>query len=275
MIYAQHDYVPIPSSEGANAEFWERHWEGRVGIETDLSDHAAFATVREILARPGLALEAGCGTGQWVRWFDRLGHTTIGIDFAETGLRVARRADPSLRLGRADFTRLPFESATFDYVYSDGAVEHDVRGPDRALREFHRVLKPTGTLMCSVPCLNSMRCAAYPLLVMRDWLKRRALLRALWRKVEPFEFYQYVYSPGAYRRILERCGFRVLELRPYLEMPRPAWMSRVARRIRRFVPFFDMHMMMAICRRADAQRPARMRTPDPHDCSNQPAECVG
>ena len=250
MIWAQHDYVPLQAAEGADSEFWTRHWEGRSGLPTDLSDHPAYGTVRHVLARPGLTLEAGCGTGQWVRWFDKLGHTTIGIDFAQSGLSVGLRADPALRLARADFTRLPFGTASFDYVYSDGAVEHDVRGPEQALGEFRRVLKPSGTLMCSVPCLNVERHLKYPLLVARDWLKRRAVLRSLWGKTEPFEFYQYVYSPGAYRRILEKSGFQVVELRPYLEMPRAAWTRGAARRLRRAIPFLDLHMMMAICRPA-------------------------
>jgi ubiquinone/menaquinone biosynthesis C-methylase UbiE len=110
-------------------------------------------------------LEAGCGTGQWVQFLGKLGHDVVGVDYAPSGLEVGRAHNPNLNLMQADYRNLPFGDESFDYIVSFGAVEHDINGPEDALREFRRVINPNGKLMCSVPCLNFYRTLGYSWLV--------------------------------------------------------------------------------------------------------------
>lgn len=253
MKYTQFDYHPTPPNglDGRQqmAAWWSSHWDGRVDMTRDLHYEPLWPTIEDVVGPPGRLLEAGCGPGQWVQFFDKLGHTTIGVDYASTALLAGKHTNTALRLLVADLRRLPFGNESFDYIYSNGAVEHDIAGPEAALREFHRLLSPSGWLMCSVPCLNIERRLLLGWLVARNWLKRRPWLRRLARKTEPFEFYQYVYSPGTYLSILQRCGFEVQALRPYGFPIGSSMRSALARIVGVFSDFYNPHMMMAICRK--------------------------
>jgi SAM-dependent methyltransferase len=249
--YAQFDYHPIPTGPATDPlqDWWAQHWEGRSGFREDLSDEPLWPTIRDSLREPGRVLEAGCGYGQWVAFLERLGHDVVGIDYVTSGLRAGKAADATLRLMRADFRALPFADATFDTVVSFGAIEHDVGGPDAALREFFRVLSPSGRLLCSVPCLNAERLATLPWAVVRDWLKCRPVLRRLAGKEEPFEFYEYYFTPRTYRASLERAGFAVDDMRTYGISTANTVALRVGAPLSRRFRFYNPHMMMAVCHR--------------------------
>ena len=93
-----------------------------------------------------------------------------------------------------------------------------------------------------------------PWTVVRDCLKRNSLLRRLAGKRDPFEFYQYVYTPAAYRRILKACGFNVLSLRPYGGPP-PGWVERFLSKLDpQHAAFYSAHMTMAIAQPACWER---------------------
>ena len=249
MRYAEYDYQEAGGSgkDSHMDSFWDAHWHGREGLKQDLSDEPVWPTIRDTLRIPGRVLEAGCGTGQWVQFLGKFGHDVVGVDCALGGLEVGRRHNPALNLVQADFKNLPFDDESFDYIVSLGAIEHDVGGPEEALREFRRVLKPDGRLMCSVPCLNLYRTIGYPWLMTRKWLKRRKVLRRLWGKKAPFVFYQYVWSPGEYKAILDRCGWKVLELRGYGTVLPSLQSKSFDSSAREINLLSSAHMMMAIC----------------------------
>ncbi|UCD49728.1 MAG: methyltransferase domain-containing protein [Phycisphaerales bacterium] len=252
MRFTEYDYQDEHGVDGVAAMdgVWDAHWRGREGLKEDLSDEPLWATIRDELDRPGRLLEAGCGTGQWVQFLGTLGHDVVGVDYAASGLEVGRAHNANLELVQADFRQLPFDDETFDYIVSFGAVEHDVNGPEGALQEFRRVLRPDGKLMCSVPCLNLYRKLALPLLVAQRWLKCRKTVRRLWGKTAPFAFHQYVWSPEEYTAVLARCGFRVRHVRGYGNGIRSPLARYCDRALGRIVPLSSVHMMMAICERS-------------------------
>ena len=262
MRYASFDYHPaVADASGDQMQaWWGSHWTGQERIDRDLTREPLWPTIADVLAEPGLLLEAGCGYGQWVHFLEKRGHTVVGLDYAGSGLAGARRHNPALRLMQADFRRLPFPSNTFDYVVSLGAIEHDGGGPEAALGEFHRALKPSGRLMCSVPCLNVERVMQLPWFVVRDWLKQRPLLRRLKGKRDPFEFYEFLFTPATYTRILEDAGFVVEAMRTYGISTRSQALRRVANGMNKVVPFYNPHMMMAICRKSPAGQPPAARS---------------
>jgi len=251
MRFAEYDYQAFEESATSFdlSNVWNNHWHGRKGLKADLSDEPLWPTIKDHLTNPGRLLEAGCGTGQWVQFLGKLGHDVVGIDYAAGGLEVGRAHNPDLNLIQADIRNLPFEDESFDYIVSFGTIEHDINGPEDALIEFRRVLKPSGKLMCSVPCLNFYRTVGYPWLVVRKWLKCQKLLRHLLGKKVPFVFWEYIWSPGEYKRILKEYGLELIEMRGYGNILK----SRQARfcdlAINRMYYLSSAHMMMAICRK--------------------------
>ena len=253
MKYKQYDYLTYekPAIDGEMASWWSNHWGNRVELKTNLRDEPLWATIEDIVQIPGFLLEAGCGPGQWVQFFNSLGHTTIGLDYAEKTLITSKSVNPTLRLLAGDLRYLPFPDNCFDYIYCNGAIEHDEKGPETSLKEFHRVLKPSGWLMCSVPCLNVERTLAIGLMMARDWLKRQEFIRRIAGKKIPFVFYQYVFSQALYKLHLTRAGFNVLFLRPYGHR-KNSWIRKTLFMISKDISdFYCPHMMMAICRKED------------------------
>lgn len=99
-------------------------------------------------------LDAGCGTGRSVDLLlDRIGPSgrLTALDISEENLAWARShrgQGAAIDWVLGDIRRLPFEDASFDWVWcSDtlwpGAV---IRDPAQILAEFRRVLKPGGTV---------------------------------------------------------------------------------------------------------------------------------
>ena len=248
MIYKQYDYS-VPEKDMQKK--WNRHWEGRSGWDPDHTKNALWHTIEDIIARPGLTLEAGCGSGKWVYYFNKLGHHAIGVDYAWTALNVAKTTDPTLQVSRVNCCEMPFSSDLFDYVFANGTIEHDIAGPDCMLKEFYRVLKPGGWLMSSVPCLNTERLIMYWWLVTRDWLKRRKTLRRIAGKTDPYLFYQYVFTPNTYRKFLQAIGFTVKCLRPYGEESGLPLIELLRPMLRDRFPFYSSHMVMGICQKPE------------------------
>ena len=88
-------------------------------------------------------LEVGCGTGLLLDRIASLADTARGIDISEGMLRKARRRGLDVVQGCA--TELPFETASFDVVYSFKVLAH-VQDIEQAVAECCRVTRPGGRL---------------------------------------------------------------------------------------------------------------------------------
>jgi len=94
-------------------------------------------------------LDAGCGTG----WFSRravdLGADVFSLDIGQELLRKVREKCAT-RLIAADACALPFPDSVFYIVVASESIEHTL-DPKKALLELHRVLRPGGALVVTVP----------------------------------------------------------------------------------------------------------------------------
>ncbi|XEQ93991.1 2-methoxy-6-polyprenyl-1,4-benzoquinol methylase, mitochondrial [Sporomusa carbonis] len=103
-------------------------------------------------------LDLGCGTGNYTLELARYGCVTTGIDLSAGMLAAAKsKADAAnckIDWIEADFLKLPFASATFDFVLSVTAFEF-VADPRAALLEAMRVLKPGGRVVIGVLARDS------------------------------------------------------------------------------------------------------------------------
>ena len=81
---------------------------------------------------------------------------------------------------------LPFQDQAFDSVFCSQVLEH-VPSPEKVLQEFHRCLKPGGTLVISVPHLAYLH-------------------------NEPHDYFRY--TKHGLRAVLERNSFDVIDIQP-------------------------------------------------------------
>ena len=88
-------------------------------------------------------LEVGCGTGLLLHRVASVARKARGIDISPGMLEQARRRGLDVVEGCA--TELPFESASFDVVYSFKVLAH-VEEIEQALAECSRVVRPGGQL---------------------------------------------------------------------------------------------------------------------------------
>ncbi len=108
-------------------------------------------------AHPEKILDAGCGRGFYVHAVSHFPFVkeVQGIDVNEEYLTIAKKylTDPKITVQKASIYELPFPDKYFDVVISSEVMEH-LSDDSAALKEIKRVLKPTGTLLISVPNLH-------------------------------------------------------------------------------------------------------------------------
>jgi ubiquinone/menaquinone biosynthesis C-methylase UbiE len=130
----------------------------------------------------GDGLEIGAGTGYFTLNLAQAGviERPTATDISPGMLKALSENASSLglkvRTSPAEAEELPFEDGSFDLVFGH-AVLHHIPGLGRAFSEFHRVLRPGGTLaFCGEPSRYGDLMAAIP--------KRSALLAApVWRRL--------------------------------------------------------------------------------------------
>jgi 2-polyprenyl-3-methyl-5-hydroxy-6-metoxy-1,4-benzoquinol methylase len=94
-------------------------------------------------------LDIGCRDGTLTKWFRR-GNNVYGIDIDELALRAFKESIGAREV-LADINQsLPFKSESFDVLVLGEVMEHTFF-PSEVLAECHRVLKPGGLLLGSVP----------------------------------------------------------------------------------------------------------------------------
>ncbi len=114
---------------------------------------------RRMVAK-GEVLDAGCGSGSMALDLCRTGYVVEAVeDSSEFAELVAAKVGnlglaDRLRVQQASVTGLPFANGSFDGVLCGEVLEHvlpDAGGDKAAVREFHRVLRPGGVCIASVP----------------------------------------------------------------------------------------------------------------------------
>jgi malonyl-CoA O-methyltransferase len=92
-------------------------------------------------------LDAGCGTGRYLRELKSRGAHAVGMDLSTAMLEQARQI--TTRIARADLRALPFDAMSLDLVVC-GLALGDIAELELALAEIARVLRPTGCVIYSV-----------------------------------------------------------------------------------------------------------------------------
>lgn len=108
------------------------------------------ALLGDRLGRGGRVLDAGCGTGGFLRWVLDSGPFTqpCGTDVSAEALALAAKRVPEAELALGALRELPFPAAAFDLVIVNDVLQHVLAGDvGESLRELRRVLAPGAALL--------------------------------------------------------------------------------------------------------------------------------
>ena len=116
---------------------------------TEYPDKLAKYLVKRYSILPGKTiLDLGCGRGEFLRGFIRIGLHGYGVDQSN----AAKKLCPGIEIKTADLERdkLPYDNNTFDYIYSKSVIEH-FYFPEKLVQEIYRILKPGGSIIAMTP----------------------------------------------------------------------------------------------------------------------------
>jgi SAM-dependent methyltransferase len=102
-------------------------------------DSQAFMSLMMAHLKPSSkVLDLGCGSKDQFAPISDLGHLYVGVDYSKVAADYL-----------ADAHSIPFQSSSFDCVFSYAVLEH-LHNPFLAIKEINRVLKPGGIFIGSV-----------------------------------------------------------------------------------------------------------------------------
>lgn len=230
------------------AEMERRHFwfVGRQTIMRRLWQLHVYGTCR--------VLDVGCGTGHTLRELASQGHWVVGIDGRREGLQILKQEGVTSAVAQAGAPHLPLRDQSFDVVLMQDVLEHtdDVA----LLAEAHRLLRPGGWLLLSVPALPwlwSYRddAAGHLRRYTREHLRRR-LVEAKYSILD-MRYYQCCLLPMiALTRLLGRRGpgLRDQEDRPLGPLNRVfSIINRLEARFSDTIPWPLGSSLVAACRR--------------------------
>jgi len=134
--------------------------------------------------------DVGCGPGTTLSWLSHVPRI-VGIDRAALCLELARERAPTAELVQGNAEHLPLKAEQFDLVLCLDILEH-LEHPDKAVKELHRILKPGGMLICTVPA----------------W-------QFLWSEHDVALGHHRRYRKKAFKNMLEEGGFHVPRISYY------------------------------------------------------------
>jgi SAM-dependent methyltransferase len=184
-------------------QYWYEYWRARLTPDYytsaeahDLTSDQLGKVLLQTMSLQGLHLEAGCGAGYWVTALLHHGLMIEGIEYSSDLVALVHAANPKLPVRQGNALHIDSPDSHYDSYLSIGVVEHRVEGPEPFLIEAHRVLKPGGKILISVPYFGPIR-----------MLKSRLSLYD--RKPPDLPFFQYGFTSKEFTNYLQKAGFTI------------------------------------------------------------------
>lgn len=131
------------------AEYWSNNSEN---MWTRGSRKTIIPFIKQYVPKKNMFLDIGCGDGQGAKLLHEEGYTVIGADISLEMIEKAKEKwgnQDGLSFIQADLVSLPFENQTLDAVMAINSLEW-IEIPQLALKEIHRILKPSGYLCAGI-----------------------------------------------------------------------------------------------------------------------------
>lgn len=146
----------------ASPSYWDSQWDVNnfeEVVKNGLNNRLIVKTTKKFIPteKTRKILEGGCGNGQFVYAFHKLGYDAYGVDYAPKTINKIKTSFPHLNVRAGDVRSLEFPDAYFDGYWSIGVIEHFFDGYQPILREMKRVLKDGGYLFLTFPHLSILR----------------------------------------------------------------------------------------------------------------------
>jgi SAM-dependent methyltransferase len=124
-------------------------------------------------------LEAGCGSGRWCGWLHAHGIAADGVDWSRALCDRANAEMPACRFYARDMADTGLPANSYGGLMALGSIEHAAAGPQKALAEFYRLLRPKGVAVITVPYGGQIRIAAQALIKPLQAARSAPILRRL------------------------------------------------------------------------------------------------
>jgi ubiquinone/menaquinone biosynthesis C-methylase UbiE len=157
------------------------------------------AQIRDTQIDGKKVVDLGCGDGQWSVELSRSHRPQlVGIDYNPLRLERYRQNVPHAEVRFGSCLEIPLDDNSADVVMFHQVLEH-LSTPEVALREIHRILRPGGWLMLSVPNEGT-------------WLKQQIQYRLIEpRALEQTDHVNFFTRPSL-RALLEKNMYQVRKI---------------------------------------------------------------
>lgn len=180
--------------------------ERRIEDEVDAcTDRNLLKIFLKYLPKNGLILEAGCGLGAWLITLLKMGYKIEGIDFDKNVIKRLKKFDSKLKISVQNVERTLYKPNSLDACISLGVIEHFEEGPELALAETFRILKPKGLMILTVPYNNVLRKIIYHPL-------RSAFTKYLKFKNHEVYFAEYRFNKNEIINQVKKAGFKIVAI---------------------------------------------------------------
>jgi SAM-dependent methyltransferase len=116
-------------------------------------------------------LDAGCGSGTFLRLLESLGHEPVGLDISRAAVESVRQSGARALVANAETGEgLDEVGRDFDVVTCLDFLEHTFE-PSRVLRRLSMLLKPNG---CLIACVPNIGCITARLTVLNGHFPSRS-----------------------------------------------------------------------------------------------------
>jgi SAM-dependent methyltransferase len=195
-----------------NKNYWNNRWEDIPADEPMTNTSAYPLKYSEMLIKNSdcQILEAGCGNGRILRYYNGKGYNITGFDFIEVAIEKLKEKDSTLNVEVGDITKLRFENESFKYLLAFGLYHNLENGLDDAISETHRVLENNGKVCASFRADNIQN-------RLTDWLTNQKYKTA--GNDEPLVFHKMNLTKNEFLSLFNNKGFEIEDIYPVENMP--------------------------------------------------------
>lgn len=133
-------------------DYYESYWK-KTGWRPDDASFREEEShlIEKYFKREGSIVDYGCGSGlRYGEVLNARGNRYVGADVSEAALSQAKSRGIEVQTIDMEDGATSLEGASFDYAMCMEVLEH-VMNPTISVQEVHRLLKPKGTFLLSVP----------------------------------------------------------------------------------------------------------------------------